>query len=53
MLKEEGVETLGFTLTKKKANALVNNLANSQKEVDVETLGNTLIEVQALPRLRH
>ena len=33
--------------------ALVNALANSQREVDVETLSNTLIEVQALPRSRH
>ena len=53
MLKEVGVETLGFTLTKKKAKALVNTLANSQREVDVETLSNTLIEVQTLPRSRH
>jgi len=53
MLKEEGVETFGFTLTKKKAKALVNTLANSQKQVDVETLSNTLIEVHALPKLKH
>ena len=53
MLKEVGVETLGFTLTKKKAKALVNTLANSQREMDVETLSNTLIQVQALLRSRH
>ena len=49
MLKEVGVETRGFTQTKKKAKALVHTLANSQREVDVETLSNTLIE----PRSRH
>ena len=53
MLKELGVETLGFTLTKKKAKALVNTLVKSQKQMEVETLTNTLIEVQTLPRSRH
>ena len=38
-------ETLGFTLTKKKAKALINALVNSQREVDVATLSNTLAEV--------
>ena len=53
MLKEVVVETPGFTLTKKKAKALVNTLVNSQREMEVETLTNTLIEVQTLPRSRH
>ena len=45
MLKQVEVETLGFTLTKKKAKALINALVNSQREVDVATLSNTLAEV--------
>ena len=45
MLKQVDVETLGFTLTKKKAKALINALVNSQREVDVATLSNTLAEV--------
>ena len=53
MLKEVGVVTLGCTLTEKKAKALVNTLANTQREMDVETLSNTLIQVQALPKSRH
>ena len=53
MLKEVGVETLGCTLTKKYAKALVNTLANTQREMDVEKLSNTLIQVQALPKFRH
>ena len=53
MLKQVGVERLNFTLTKKKAKALVNTLANSQREKDVQPLSSTLIDVQALPRLRH
>ena len=53
MLKEAGIETLGFTLTKKKAKALVKTLSKSPRQVDVETLSNTLIEVQALPSSRH
>ena len=52
MPKEVGVVTLSFTLTRKKAKALVNTLANSQREMDVETLSNTLIQVQALPTSR-
>ena len=45
MLKQVEVETLGFTLTKKKAKALINALVNSQREEDVATLSNTLAEV--------
>ena len=45
ILKQVEVETLGFTLTKKKAKALINALVNSQREVDVATLSNTLAEV--------
>ena len=45
MLKQVDVETLGFTLTKKKAKALINALVNSQREVDVATLSNTLAKV--------
>ena len=45
MLKQVEVETLGFTLTKKKAKALINALINSQRELDVATLSNTLAEV--------
>ena len=41
------------SLTKKKAKALVNTLANRQRQVDFETLSNTLIKVQALPTSRH
>ena len=52
MLKQVGVERLNFTLTKK-AKALVNTLANSQREKDVQPLSSTLIDVQALPWLRH
>ena len=52
MLKVLGVETFGFAKTKKKAKALVNTLANSEKEVDVETLSSTLIEEQPWPRSR-
>ena len=40
MLKKVGFETPGFTLTETKAKALGNTLANSQREVDVETLSN-------------
>ena len=53
MLKEVGVGRHGLTLTKKQAKAPVNTLANSQKEVDFETLSNTLIKVQTLPRSRY
>ena len=45
MLKQVEVETLGFTLTKKKAKALINALVNSHREIDVATLSNTLAEV--------
>ena len=40
MLKEKGIETPGFTLTETKAKAVVNTLANSQRELDVETLSS-------------
>ena len=53
MLNKVAVGTHGFTLTKKQVKALVNTLAGSRKEVDFETLRNTLIKVQALPRSNH
>ena len=53
MLEEVGGNAVGFTLRKKEAKALVNTLANSQREADFETLSNTLIRIQTLPRLRH
>ena len=53
MLEEVGDNAVGFTLRKKEAKALVNTLANSQREADFETLSNTLIRIQTLPRLRH
>ena len=52
MLKEEELGNMA-SLTKKQTKALVNTLANTQREVDFETLSNTLIKVQALPRSRH
>ena len=52
MLKEEELGNMA-SLTKKQTKALVNTLANRQREVDFETLSNTLIKVQALPRSRH
>ena len=53
MLEEVGDNAVCFTLRKKEAKALVNTLANSQREADFETLSNTLIRIQTLPRLRH
>ena len=53
MLEGVGDNAVGFTLRKKEAKALVNTLANSQREADFETLSNTLIRIQTLPRLRH
>ena len=40
-------------MTTKQAKVLVNTLGSSQREVDVETLNNTLSDTQALLRLRH
>ena len=52
MLKEAELGNIA-PLTKKQATALVNTLPKRQREVDFETLSNTLIKVQALPRSRH
>ena len=40
-----------FTM-KNEVIALVNTLASSQREVDFETLSNSLIKLQILPRSR-
>ena len=41
-----------FTMTNKKAKALLNTLASSQREVDFETLNNTFVKLQILLRSR-
>ena len=52
MLKEVELGNMA-SLTKKQVKALVNTLANRQRELDFETLSNTIIKVQALPRSRN
>ena len=52
MLKEVELGNMA-SLTKKQAKALLNTLANRQRELDFETLSNTIIKVQALPRSRN
>ena len=41
-----------FTMKNEEVIALVNTLASSQREVDLETLINSLIKLQILPRSR-
>ena len=54
MLKEVDLGHLAsHSLTKKQAKALVNIMANRERRVDFETLNNTLMKVDALPRSRH
>ena len=52
LLKLE-VKTIDHTLTKILKEVELGNMAKRQREVDFETLSNTLIKVQALPRSRH
>ena len=52
LLKLE-VKTIDDTLTKILKEVELGNMAKRQREVDFETLSNTLIKVQALPRSRH